>query len=95
MYVRVTPSHSDPARAEEVVRFAEERLVPALRRLPGFRRYTVGVDRATGDGIAFTEWDTLEQAQNLRPALGGLTQEIADHGIRLETSRVYEVRVQA
>jgi hypothetical protein len=95
MYVRVTPTHSDPAREQEVVGFIQERVVPALRRLPGFRRYTAAADRATGEGVAVTEWDTREQAEALRTALGGLVQEIADHGVRLETSQVYEVLVQA
>jgi quinol monooxygenase YgiN len=95
MYVRVTPYSGDPAREQEVVRFAEERLIPALRQLPGFRRYLAAGDRATGRGVTISEWDDQEHAEHLRPALGGLMQEIADLGIQLEAAQVYEVTVQS
>jgi hypothetical protein len=94
MHVRVTPSHWDPAREKEVVRFIEERLIPVIRQLPGFHRYTGGVERATGHGVALTEWDDLQHAQDFRTALGGLVQEIADQGITLEAAQIYEVPVQ-
>ncbi len=50
MYVRVTPFTADPPREQEVSRFAKERLIAALRQLPGVRRYLAAGDRATGRG---------------------------------------------
>lgn len=84
MYVRVTPYSFDPARLDETMQFTEERLIPALRQLPGFRRYVGSGDRATGRGVVLTERDEQEHAQNLRTALSGvLIQNIADLGMRL------------
>jgi hypothetical protein len=64
MYVRVTPFRYDPARAAEILRFTGERLIPLLRHVPGFRRYTGAGDPATGQGVTITEWDdqTLDEA---------------------------------
>ncbi|HYT92163.1 MAG TPA: hypothetical protein VEL76_25840 [Gemmataceae bacterium] len=92
-HVRVTVLSSDPAKQAEIDRFAEERFLPKLRQLPGFRRWTAAGDRA-GHGVTISEWDTLEQAQAGGDALG-LAQEVADLGIKAETVYVYEVLTQA
>jgi hypothetical protein len=93
MFIRVTPYSFDPTKEQEVLRISHERLVPALRQLPGFRSYTGAGDRATGRGVAITEWDDLEHAQTLRTAISGLVQEMADPGLHLETAQLYEVQV--
>ena len=85
----------DRAIAQEIVRFGHERLIPAVRQLPGFRRYTGAIDRASGRGFVITEWDNLEQAENFRTALGSLVQQIADLTVRLEAGQTLEVVVQA
>jgi heme-degrading monooxygenase HmoA len=95
MYVRVTPFSFDPAKEQEIVRFTDERLMPAIRQLPGFRRYTGALDRAHGRGFAISEWDTLEQAEQFRTALGSLVQQIAELSVRLEAGQTLEVVVQA
>jgi len=70
-------------------------LIPAIRQLPGFRRYTGAADRAAGRGVTLTEWDSQEQAQALGTAVGGLVQEMAKLGVQVETAQVYEVTLQA
>jgi hypothetical protein len=92
-FVRVTVLSTDPAKQAEIERFANERFVPKIRQLPGFRRWTAAGDRA-GHGLTISEWDTLEQAQSGGDALG-LAQEIADLGTKAETVYVYEVVTQA
>jgi len=95
MYIRVTPLSFDPARKQEVKRFRKERIIPLTRHLTGFRRYTLALDEASGRGVTLTEWDDLKQAQEFRTAIASLLQEVADLGITLETSQVYEALVQA
>jgi hypothetical protein len=94
MYVRVTPYRYNASREQEVVQFTEQQLVPAFRRLPGFRRYTGALDRDTGRGVAITEWDDQQHAQGFRVALGPLLQGIADVGIQLDDAQLYEIVVQ-
>ena len=96
MYARITPTRVDPAREAEVVRLAEDRLSPALQRLPGFRHYFVTLDRdAPGRGYTITVWDTREQAKGLREALSGVIAEFRALGVELEASQVHEVLVRA
>jgi hypothetical protein len=95
MYVRVTPLTFDLTRKQEMQRFGEERILPLTRQLPGFRRYTLALDDASGRGVALSEWDELQQAQEYRTAVASLLQEITDLGVTLETSQVYEGLVQA
>ena len=92
-YVRVTVVSYDPARQEEIERFAVEQFEPKLGQLPGFRRWTAAGDSA-GHSVTISEWDTLEQAQaGALPALG-LAQSFADLGLRQEALYVHEVTSQ-
>ena len=96
MYARITPTRVDPAREADAARLAEDRLIPALRQLPGFQHYFVTLDRgAPGRGYTITVWDTREQAEGLRGALSGLIAEFRAIGVELETSQVHEVLVHA
>lgn len=95
VYLRVTSMRYDTAREQELVQFTEQQLIPAFRRVPGFRRYIGGVDRATGRGVSITEWHDLQHAQLLREAIGpALLQGIADVGAQLEHAQFYEVTAQ-
>src|SRR5262245_45100815 len=95
MHARITPVRFDPARVEEVVRFTEERVIPVARRLPGFRHYLATGDRAAGRGYAITLWDTADQAEAFRSALGELVAQLQALGVQLEAAEVLEVLVQA
>jgi hypothetical protein len=101
MYARLTPYRVDPARVEEVTRFTQDEVtrftqdevIPAVRRLPGFRQYLSFGDRTTGRGYAITVWDTAEQADGLRSAIDGLLPRLNALGLRLEPAEVHEVAV--
>jgi hypothetical protein len=92
-YARVSVLSYDPARYDDLDRFANEQFIPKVRRLPGFRRYTAAGDRAGGKGLTISEWDTQEQAQGVIAAVG-LGQELADLGLTSEAVYVYEVVTQ-
>jgi hypothetical protein len=94
MYIRVTPYSFDPAKEQDQLRISEQQLVPALRTLPGFRRYTGAVDRASGRGVAITEWDDLAHAEGVRDAIIAVVREMAEHGLQLEAPQVLEVNAQ-
>ena len=69
MYVRITRGSVEPARYDEAVAVAQE-IARAASRLPGFRSYHVGADRATGQWVAVSEWDSEASARFSREALG-------------------------
>jgi len=92
-YVRIaTLRIIDPTRLSEQRRFTEEEFLPALRRLPGFRRYLGIVDREAALGMTIYEWDERAQAEGMREALGALSRQIDEMGIvRFVGAQIYEV----
>jgi len=95
MYIRINQIRLDPSREQQARRFIEEHVVPAVRQLPGFRRYMVAGDLTTGRGILVSEWDDRDHAQALPTAMAHLADGVASLGIEIEPGTVYEVLVQA
>ncbi len=95
MFVRITPGRSDASRLDEVQRWGDNTLVPALQQMPGFRGYVGGADRQTGRITAISYWDTEEQANRMREVLDqSILRQIAELGVQLDPAEVYEVMFQ-
>ena len=95
MYIRINQTRFDPSREQQARRFIEEHIVPAVRQLAGFRRYTVAGDLTVGRGILVSEWDDRHHAQALPTAMAHLAEGVASLGIEIEPGTVHEVLVQA
>jgi hypothetical protein len=95
MYIRVTTGQADPSRAGEISTWANERLVPLLRTLPGFKEYHGGADPQTGRVLAVSLWDTREQAAGLREAAGSVLAELNAMGVTLDAPQVFEQTVSS
>jgi hypothetical protein len=96
MFVRITVLRFDLAREGDVTRLTNEEIIPAFRKLAGFRHYYGSVDRATGHGYSITLWDTREQAEALRTALGGtIMQRLLALGVQLDPPQIQEIIAQA
>ena len=89
MYVRVTHGRTDPAKYDEVTR-----LVPAVRaaiqQLPGCQGMQGGIDRATGDTVSVSTFDTLEHAKFTRESLGEPLARLLAAGWQGDTPQIYE-----
>jgi hypothetical protein len=95
MFVRITSGTGDASRDEEVRRWGNETLVPALQKMSGFRGYVGGFDRQSGRITAISYWDTEEQARGMRDAVDpNVLKQIAELGIQLGAAETYEVTVQ-
>jgi heme-degrading monooxygenase HmoA len=57
-WVRLTSLSGDPVKVEDGIRHFESRVIPEVSQLHGFRAAILLVDRATGDAIAATVWDS-------------------------------------
>lgn len=55
MYVRVTRGRLDPSRLDQ--QLAQE-LAATVKRLPGCQSYTGALDRASGQTVAISTWDS-------------------------------------
>ena len=60
MFARVNRFQDDPANLEESERVAEQEIVPQLQRVPGFLAVLSLVDRASGESLAITLWESEE-----------------------------------
>lgn len=90
LFVRVTRGRYRPSRFESVEKLASDVLLPALRRMPGFRGFTGAADRAAGTLVAISYWETREQAD----AVGTHQPPFENLGVVLEPAQTYEVVVQ-
>lgn len=57
-WVRVTTLSGDPTRVDEGIRHFESQVIPEMSKLQGFRAAILLVDRATGEAVSFTVWDS-------------------------------------
>jgi heme-degrading monooxygenase HmoA len=76
-------------------KWGNERLVPALRKLPGFKEYHGGADAQTGRIVAVTIWETKEQAEGFRQAASDVLSDLSGLGVVMDQPQVFEQTVSA
>ena len=95
MYARVNRFQDRPENLDEAERFAEQKIVPQLRILPGFRGVLSLVDRATGGSLAITLWESEEAMQASEGAANHLRGEISDgSGSEIRSVDRYQVALR-
>ncbi len=60
MHARVTRIEASPDRLDEMTRQFEERTVPVLEGLEGYKGYVLLGDRGNGAAMAVTYWESEE-----------------------------------
>jgi heme-degrading monooxygenase HmoA len=90
MFLRITHSHGDPAKAQQANALAQD-IVNSVRQLPGFQHAYQAADASSGEAVIVTLWDTLEHAQFDRNALGDIIPRIQEMGVKLDAPKIYEV----
>jgi hypothetical protein len=94
VYLRLTRGRFDPARFDQLQRFAEQ-VVAAVQRLPGFQHFYGGVDRAAGTFVVVTLHDSEAHARFPREFVGDVIARMQVVGVELEPPVVYEVAIHA
>ncbi len=89
MYVRTTHGHTDPAKYDEVSRLVPD-IRAAIQQLPGCQGVQVGIDRATGDTVSVSTFDTLEHAQFNRDILAEQMSGLQAAGWQGDAPQIYE-----
>jgi hypothetical protein len=90
MYMRVVRGRIDPSRLGEVSQVAPD-LGAAIRRQPGHQNSMGGVDRATGQTIIISTWDTQEHASYSPAALGEIQSRLQALGVQADPPEIFEV----
>ena len=91
MYIRVTRARMDPSKINEAVMQVGQEVAAVIRRLPGYQSYVGGGDRATGQTISVSTWDTEEHARWSADVLGDIPSKLQAMGVQVEPPEIFEV----
>ena len=89
-YMRVVRARIDPSKLNEVNQMAPD-FAAAIRRQPGFQSVMTGVDRANGQRILISIWDTEEHASYSPDALGEVQSRLRALGVQPASPEIFEV----
>ena len=95
MFARSFSIHASPDELDQAIRRLQES-APTVQATSGFRGGYFLVDRASGDAMTVTLWESEQAMQASVPAareiLGGVMQALS--GASLSEPRAYEVAVE-
>ena len=91
MWMRVTRGRVDTTKADEALMQLAQDVAAAIKRLPGCQSYVGGGDRASGQTIAVSTWDTEEHARFSRDALGDIPSRMQALGGQVDQPEFFEV----
>ena len=97
MYTRVTTVQIQPGKIDEAIRIYQDSVVPAVKQQAGFQSTMLITDRASGKGMAITNWATEADLQ-ANEASGYYQEQLAKFAPILTAAPVreaYEVTVTA
>jgi len=89
MHMRVTRARSDPKRFDESVRVMLQ-AAEAVRQLPGNDSTWVVGDRATGEAVVISTWDTEDHARWSPDALGEWGGKLQAVGVQFDPPQIFE-----
>ena len=69
MHARTGRVSFSPEKADEMVRYAQDTIVPRYESSEGFKGFTLLVDRSSGEGIGISFWES-EEAMKATDSLG-------------------------
>jgi heme-degrading monooxygenase HmoA len=91
MFARVVTSQMKPDKAEDAVALWQEKLMPMIKGMNGFRgAYLLG-DPASGHGLTITLWESKEDAQILAETFAKNIAHFADLMVAEPSVAEYEV----
>jgi heme-degrading monooxygenase HmoA len=97
MYARVTTVQAQPGKADELVQFVRETVLPIAKQQHGFSGMFILADPANNKGMAITMWETEADMAAGEASDGYYTQQLAKAARYLAAPPVretYEVRTK-
>ena len=77
-WVRLTTLKGDPAKVDDGLKHFTEQTVPAFEAMPGFRAAVLLVDRASGEAMGATVWDSRADLDASASAAGQIRSTAAE-----------------
>ena len=78
MFARVSTFEGDTEQVDELIRYAEERVLPALEELDGFSGILGLADRQSGKVVAVTLWESEQAMRASEDAANQLRDDSAE-----------------
>jgi hypothetical protein len=96
MFARITTVEGKPEKVDEGVRTYREKVIPAIKKLHGFKHAYLLVDRKTGVNMSVVLWDTDKDLQSSMPTNLQLRSQFAEAvgATKPPTAAAYEVAEQ-
>ena len=97
MFARITTVQGKPEKVDEGVRNYRENVLPAIKKLHGFKHAYLLVDRKTGVDMSVVLWDTEKDVQASIATNLQLRSQFAEAvgAVKPPTAAIYEVAEQA
>jgi hypothetical protein len=97
MFARITTVEGKPEKVDDGARNYREKVVPTIKKLHGFKKAYLLVDRKTGVNVSVVLWDTEKDLQSSMPANLQLRSQFAEAvgSVKPPAVSVYEVAEQA
>ena len=78
MYARHVTVHGSPDRIDEGVRSVRDHVLPVLQGCAGFKGQLLLIDRATGEAIGISLWDSEENMKASEEKVAAARRQTAD-----------------
>ena len=96
MFARVSTILGKPEHIEEGIRNYQEQMIPAAKKMTGFKQALFMVDRKTGKMLSITFWDTENNLRASTAAADKLRAQGVQHSgtVQPPVVEIFEVAVQ-
>ena len=78
MYARISTIEGDGGKIDDAVKIINEKIMPVLKALEGFRAANFLVDRSAGKLVAVAFWDSEGALEGSAEAVKPLRSEVAE-----------------
>jgi hypothetical protein len=95
MLARVVTAQGKPEKVDEVIRYFQETTLPAAKRIKGFNKGFMMVNRQTGKIIAMVHWENQQSIQDSNALAGSVIPQMVkiSGATQAPTVDIYEVAV--
>ncbi len=97
MFARISTILGKPERIEEGIRNYQEQMIPAAKKMTGFKQALFMVDRKSGKMVSITFWDTEKNLRASTEAADKLRAQGVQHSGTTQSAivEIFEVAVQS
>jgi hypothetical protein len=78
MHVRISTVQGDPSKIDDGVAVINDKVLPTLKGIDGFRAANFMVDRSSGKLVAVAFWDSEEALTASAAAVGPIRNAVAE-----------------